>query len=286
MNQATQIVAIVLLAPLLQGILRRLRARLQGRPGASIWQPYRDLRKLWSKEAVVSRRSTIVLLAPGVALGVALTFVAIVPNVASTDVVSWQVDAVALALLLALGRFILVLAALETNSAFEGMAAAREIAFASLTEAPLILALIGSALLGNGNLAHASGSFWAAALSAGALLLVMLSETARIPVDNQETHYELTMIHEGLVLEYSGWQLAAMHYAAYLRQAAFFVLAALLMPGSGLATMGWVLLLALGIVLIETTYAKLRVFEVPQLFASALILALASLGMRIAEMLR
>ena len=77
-----------------------------------------------------------------------------------------------------------------------------------------------------------------------------------------------------------------MHYAAYLRQAAFFVLAALLMPGSGFATMGWVLLLALGIVLIETTYAKLRVFEVPQLFASALILSLASLGMRIAEMLR
>jgi formate hydrogenlyase subunit 4 len=286
MNQGPQILAIALLAPLLQGVLRRLRARLQGRPGASVWQPYRDLRKLWFKDAVLARRSTLVLLAPGVAVGVALTFVAVVPNAVSTDVAAWQIDAVALALLLALGRFVLVLAALDTASAFEGMAAGREIAFASLTEAPLILALVGNAVVGDGRLAHGSGGFWAAALSAGALVLVMLSETARIPVDNQETHYELTMIHEGLVLEYSGWQLAALQYAAYLRQAAFFVLAALLMPGYGLATLGWIAALVVAIVGIETAYAKLRVFEVPQIFASALILALASIGVRLAEVIR
>ena len=251
-----------------------------------MWQPYRDLRKLWFKDAVLARRSTLILLAPGLAVGVTLTFVAIVPNIVSTDVAAWQIDAIALALLLALGRFVLVLAALDTGSAFEGMAAGREIAFASLTEAPLILALIGSAFLADGRLSHGSGGLWAAALSAGALLLVMLSETARIPVDNQETHYELTMIHEGLVLEYSGWQLAALQYAAYLRQAAFFVLAALLMPGNGLATLGWIATFSGVIVCIETVYAKLRVFEVPQIFASALVLAFASIGVRLAEIIR
>ncbi len=286
MIHALQIFATMLFAPLLQGVLRRTRARMQGRPGPSVWQPYRDLRKLWFKEAVVAHRSPIVLLAPGLALGVALTFVAIVPNVVSAEASRWMVGAVAIALLLALGRFVLVLAALDTRSAFEGMAAGREIAFASLTEAPLILALVGSAVLGGAPLAHASDGLWAAAFSAGALLLVMLSETARIPVDNQETHYELTMIHEGLVLEYAGWQLATLQYAAYLRQAAFFALAALLMPGDGLATMGWMLAFALCVVTIETVYAKLRVFEVPQLFASALILAFVSIGLRIAEVLR
>ncbi len=286
MNQAVQIAFVALFAPLVQGILSRLRARMQGRPGASVWQPYRDLRKLWGKEAVIPQRSLLVLVAPGVALGVAITFVAIVPSIAATDASAWRVDAVALALLLALGRFVAVLAALDTRSAFEGMAAGREIAFASLTEAPLILALLGSAFLSDGSLAHAPNGVWTDALAAGALLLVMLSETARIPVDNQQTHYELTMIHEGLVLEYSGWQLAMLHYAAYLRQAAFFVLAALLMPGSGIATLGWIAVVGACIVLIETVYAKLRLFEVPQLFASALILSLASIGLRIVDVLR
>ncbi len=286
MSHAAQIALLALFAPLLQGIVSRLRARMQGRPGASVWQPYRDLQKLWGKDAVIPQRSMFVLVAPGVALGVAVTFVSIVPGIAATDAQAWRFDAVALALLLALGRFVTVLAALDTRSAFEGMAAGREIAFASLTEAPLILALLGSAFLSDGSLVHAPNGIWIDALAAGALLLVMLSETARIPVDNQQTHYELTMIHEGLVLEYSGWQLAMLRYAAYLRQSAFFVLAALLMPGSGVATLGWMAVVGASIVLIETAYAKLRLFEVPQLFASALILSLASIGLRIVDVLR
>ena len=286
MSRILQILLIGLFAPLLQGVLAHLRARLQGRPGPSVWQPYRDLRKLWFKEAIVSRRSTLILIAPGVAIGVAVTFVAFVPSLISPDAASWRIDAVALALLLALGRFVMVLAALDTRSAFEGMAAGREIAFASLTEAPLILALLGIAFLGDGSLAADPAGIWTDALAAGALLLVMLYETARIPVDNQETHYELTMIHEGLNLEYSGWQLASLHYAAYLRQAGFFVLAALLMPGTGAATIAWMAAAVVFMVLTETAYAKLRLFEVPQLFASALILALASIGLRIVDFVR
>ncbi len=286
MIHAAQVLLILGFAPLLQGILQKLRARFQGRPGASVLQPYRDLRKLVSKDAVVSRASVLLLMAPGVVLGVTLTFAIVVPTVVAPGTSPWQIDAVALALLLALGRFVLILAAIDTRSSFEGMAAGREIAFASLTEAPLILALLGSALFRDGGPAHFSGGLWADALSAVALLLVMLSETARIPVDNQETHYELTMVHEGLVLEYSGWQLAALQYAAYLRQAAFLMVAALLMPGNGAATIAWMAAFALTIAIVESAYAKLRLFEVPQLFSSALILALASIGLRIAEIVK
>ena len=286
MMHALQILCILGFAPLLQGILQLVRARFQGRPGASVLQPYRDLRKLVWKEAVVSHASSILLAAPGVVLGVSLTLAIVVPSIASPGSSPWKVDAVALALLLALGRFVLVLAAIDTRSSFEGMAAGREIAFASLTEAPLILALLGSALFRDGDPTHFSGGLWADALSASALFLVMLSETARIPVDNQETHYELTMVHEGLVLEYSGWQLAALHYAAYVRQASFLTIAALLMPGTGFLTIAWMAAFALSIAVIESTYAKLRLFEVPQLFSSALILALASIGLRIAEIVK
>jgi formate hydrogenlyase subunit 4 len=222
-------------------------------------------------------------MAPGVVAGVALAFVAVLPSLVPVAAPPWTVDAVALALLLALGRFVLVLAALDTSSGFEGMAAGRELAFASLTEAPLILALLGSAFLNDGALAHSPGDLWTDALSVGALVLVMLSETARMPVDNQETHYELTMVHEGLVLEYGGWQLALVQYAAYLRQAGFFVLAAFLMPGSGVASLAWIVALAVALAAFETVSAKQRLFEVPQLFTSALILAVASIGLRIAE---
>jgi formate hydrogenlyase subunit 4 len=282
---ALQIAVLLGIAPLVQGVLRALRARLQGRPGPPVWQPYRDLRKLWFKEAVVSRRSALISATPGVVLGVALTMVCIVPGVffLGPHAAIWRFDAVALALVLALGRFALVLAALDSRSGFAGMAAGREITFAALTEAPLILALLGLGAFGGRTLGATPGNLWTDALVAGALLLVMLAETARVPVDNQETHYELTMIHEGLALEYGGWHLAMLQYAAYLRQAAFYVLAAELLPGTGVATLAWSAGLIALIAGIEAVYAKVRLFEVPQLFVSALILAIASIGLRIAD---
>lgn len=272
MSAAIQLAALVLLAPLLHGLMRSIRAKLQGRPGPAPIQPYRDLRKLWGKEAVLpAGSSAIVVAAPGIVLGATLAFAVLVPPALGAGPLA--VDAVAMALLLALGRFALVLAALATRSGFAAMAASREMTFASLTEAPLILALVSVA----GSYAPMAG-----VVAAGALLLVMLAETARVPVDNQETHYELTMIHEGLVLEYSGWPLALLHAAAYIRQAAFFVLAGLMLPGSGIATFGWTAVFIVFIPVVERTYAKLRLFEVPQLFASATVLALASIGLRIA----
>jgi formate hydrogenlyase subunit 4 len=263
MNAWLQPVLLIALAPLLHGVMVSLRARLQGRPGPSPVQPYRDLRKLWSKEAL-SAGGTVIPAVPGVVFGVALTFAALLPPLFGPR--PFAIDAVALALLLALSRFALVLAALESRSTFAAMAAGREMTFASLTEAPLIVALVA----GGG------------VLAAGALLLVMLAETARIPVDNSETHYELTMVHEGLVLEYAGWQLALVQAAAYVRQAAFLVLAALLLPPAHVPVLIWFVALLVLLPAVERAFAKARLFDVPQLFASATVLALASVGAHLA----
>jgi formate hydrogenlyase subunit 4 len=281
MSGVLQFIGLVALAPLLQGLLRSLRAKLQGRPGPAPYQPYRDLRKLWSKEALVpAATSPLVVATPGIVLGVALTFAALVPPIAGGG--STAVNAVAMALLLALSRFVLVLAALDARSGFAAMAGSREMTFASLTEAPLILALLSAVVSPSPDAVSAAETPVAGVLAAGALLLVMLSETARIPVDNQETHYELTMIHEGLVLEYSGWELALLQLAAFVRQAAFFVLAARMLPGTSWLTLLYIAAFTIMIPLAERIYAKMRLFEVPQLFASATVLALASIGLRIA----
>jgi formate hydrogenlyase subunit 4 len=114
------------------------------------------------------------------------------------------------------------------------------------------------------------------------LFLVLLSETARVPIDNQESHYELTMIHEGLVLEYGGWQLALINLAAQIRQLCFLLLASFLLPAADWqAHWAWVVALGIAITIVETVLAKVRLFEVPQLLTSALILALASICLRI-----
>jgi len=271
-ERVAQILAIVAFAPLLQGVIKSLRAKLQGRPGPSPFQPYRDLHKLLRKESLLpARTAPLILAVPGIVFGVALTVAALVPSL--SDRAGFAVDAIAIALTLSLGRFVLVLAALDTRSAFEGMAASREMTFASVSEAPLILALVAGAMGAAGTLSGA--------LAASALLVVLLFETARVPVDSQETHYELTMIHEGQVLEFGGWQLALLQYAGYVRQLALFALAAILLPGTGLAALGWIAAFALLGAIFERGFAKQRLFEVPQLFASATILALAGIGLQI-----
>jgi formate hydrogenlyase subunit 4 len=264
MTIALAFFSIVILAPLVQGIMRSLRARLQGRIGPSPLQPYRDLFKLLRKEALLPEgTSTVVAAAPGVMLGVSLTLAALI----------FSFDPVAIALTLALGRFILLLAALDTRSSFEGMAASREATFAALTEAPLILAIAAAAIVGDHQLPRV--------LAAAAMLLVLLSETARIPVDNQETHYELTMIHEGLILEYSGWQLALLNYAAQVRQLALLSIAAMMLPGNLVAPIAWIAGFVAGLPMLEASFAKLRLFEVPPIFAAACILAVCSLGVSV-----
>jgi len=285
MMTVLQVLAIVALAPLVQGAMKSLRARLQGRPGPSIAQPYRDLAKLWEKEALLPEGvSSITRVAPGIVLGVSLTFVAVLPFVPHGGIDA-VVDVIALTFLLALGRFTLTLAALDTSSAFGGMAASREVTFGALVEPALLVALLGAAAVGDGTRLSALQALPfapASVLAFAAFFLVSLAETARVPIDNQETHYELTMIHEGLLLEYSGWQLALLQAAAYIKQLGFLLLAALLLPGGAWwAQAGWVVAIACGITLVETAFAKLRLFEVPQVLGTAFILAATSIGLRI-----
>jgi formate hydrogenlyase subunit 4 len=283
MTVLVQLVAIALLAPLLQGAMKRLRALLQGRPGPSVFQPYRDLAKLLRKEVLLPEGASLVAVcAPGVVWGAALTFAAVLPLGAQGLTFF---DIVALVFLLALSRFALALAALDTRSAFAGMASSRDMTFAALVEPVLLLALLGGVLFGRGPELHAllGLPFGVPGLLAfAAFFLIVLVETARIPVDNQETHYELTMIHEGLSLEYSGWQLALVQHAAYVRQLCFLLLASLLLPGGNLlAHAAWVVAAGLLVTVVETLFAKLRLYEVPQLLATAFILAAASIALRI-----
>ncbi|MDE2482578.1 MAG: NADH-quinone oxidoreductase subunit H [bacterium] len=265
-----QIAVLLAVAPLLQGVIKSLRARLQGRPGPSPLQPYRDLRKLARKGIVLPHEVSLVFLAaPGLYAGSALVLAYLVPTIGSRA----PLDAIAIALVLAFGRFALVLAALDARSSFEGMAASREATFAALGEAPLVLALVSTVLPGATSLG--------ALFTAAAIFIVNLSEMARIPIDNQETHYELTMIHEGLALEYSGRHLALVQYAAAVRQAALLVLAAMLLPGSGGSTFAWFCALVLATAIVERTFAKLRLFEVPSLFALATLLAFFGIAVRL-----
>ena len=248
MSAIIQILSLLALAPLAHGAMRSLRARLAGRPGPSPVQPYRDLAKLWTKEALMPEgASPLVSATPGLALGIALVFAAAIPLSGGTA--ANTVDIIGLAMLLALGRFVLVLSALDSRSAFAGMAASREMAFSTLVEPALIVAVLGGVALGTSSLAgFGPGPFdLAKLLSAAGLFIVVLAETARVPIDNQETHYELTMIHEGLVLEYSGWQLAMLNYSAQIRQLCFLLLIAVMMPGAGLlALAGWVTFFEIG----------------------------------------
>lgn len=264
-EQSASFFTTLLLAPLVQGIVKTLRARASGRPGPNVLQPYRDLRKLLAKESIVPDHTNwIVLAAPGCVLGAALTVAGLVPTL----------DAVAIALTLGLGRFVLVAAALDTRSGFAGMAASREMTFAALSELPLIASVLAATLVPALPLARA--------LAAAALLVVLLFETVRVPVDSQETHYELTMIHEGQVLEYGGWQLALLQYAAQVRQLALLLLAAYVLGGAGLWAACCVAGFLIAGMVLERNLAKLRLFEVPQLFAVATVLALAALGARLA----
>ncbi len=286
MTALLQVLLIVALAPLIHGAMKRLRANLQGRPGPSPLQPYRDIRKLWRKEALLpSDSSVIARIAPGVSIGVAVTFAVALPVVSQTQH-GGIVDVIALAFLLGIERFVLALAALGSRSAFAAMASSREMTFASLIEPALLVALLGGAALsGDTSLSVLLGQPFglASALAFAAFFLVMLAETSRIPIDNQETHYELTMIHEGLELEYSGWMLAMLQLASQIRQVCFMVLASMLLPG-GLSLwthLPWIIAVMIAVTIVETLFAKVRLFEVPQLLGSAFILAATSVGLRL-----
>lgn len=295
---ALQTLLAIGLAPALVGFIRWLKARLQGRQGAPPWQPYFEIRKLFGKEAVVSHTASWIFRAtPLVVFGTSVVVVSLVPLVVapSGPVVG---DLFAVVYLMLLGTFFLALAGLDTGSAFGGMGASREMTVVALTEPTVALSIVALALnAGSTNFSQIIGHTIAepaAALGPGhllafaALFIVALAETGRLPVDNPSTHLELTMIHEAMVLEYSGPYLALVEWGAALKLLVFLALAANLFVPWGIATSlapGAVMIgiasfivkvgiLAVGIAVLETRVAKLRLFRVPELLSASFVLAL------------
>jgi formate hydrogenlyase subunit 4 len=286
------IVLALVLSPLLLGVINRTKAVFAGRSGQPLLQTYFDIAKLFGKGAVYSRTTSWVFRAgPIVGLAAVLGALAVVPLAGAPAAVSFSGDLVLLAYWLGLMRLFTVLAALDTGSAFEGMGASREVQFSALAEPALLLALaVLVKQTGVTSLADIYGpmtvtSVWGsgpvALLVAAALLVVLLAENARIPVDDPNTHLELTMIHEVMVLDHSGPDFAMITYAASLKLWVFgALLVGLILPvrtgyvaaDMTVAVTG-MLTLAVVIGVIESTMARLHLLRVPHLLAAAVVLA-------------
>lgn len=288
---AVHLALVLLLPPLLLGVINRVKAWFAGRTGQPLLQPYFDLGRLLGKGAVYSRTTTWVFRAgPIVTLAGVLLAGLLLPLAAPDSPLGFEGDVVVFAYLLALGRFFTMLAALDTGSAFEGMGASREAAFSTLAEPALFLSLAilcvsgGTASLGAA-FAALPPSAWSAAhpallIAAIALFAVLLAECSRIPVDDPNTHLELTMVHEVMVLDHSGPDLAFILYGAAVK---LFVLAALLVhvlvpiPDDGwrgaAILAGGVLVVAILVGIVESVMARLRLARVPQFLIGASILA-------------
>ena len=283
-------VAVFLLAPpFLLGVINKTKAAFAGRVGPPYLQSYYDLIKLWRKGSVFSTSSTWVFKAGPVAAVATAALAGMLVPVAGHAPLSFEGDAILFAYLFALGRFFTVAAALDTGSAFEGMGAAREATFSSLAEPALFFGLLvlGRISRSLSLAAMLGGAHWpprAAAslvLVIAALFIVLLAENSRIPFDDPNTHLELTMIHEVMVLDHGGPALAAVLYGASLK---LFVLAALVveiaLPNLGQDRWIWwgalltgLFAVAVAIGVVESVMARLRLVHVPSLLVAACLLS-------------
>jgi formate hydrogenlyase subunit 4 len=293
---AAQLAGGFLLAPLLPGLIQHWKATLQGRRGPSPIQPYRELRRLWGKSSVtVENASVVYRVAPAVATAALATALLLVPVAASAPSLGVGRDALALLGLLALARFVVAASCWDVANGFSLMGASRDLTISVSVEATFVLAVAAAALIaGTTDLAGmiagtAGGGVWsgpALGLAAVAFALIAVAETGRQPVDNPDTHLELTMIHEGPLLEYAGRDLAMLQWGAAARHWLVLVIAAevfLPHPQSvwqQLALLPVVLvLLCAGLALVETLVVKMRILLAPRLLmvgAAAALLGIVS----------
>jgi formate hydrogenlyase subunit 4 len=297
--QGAQMLLVLLLAPLFTGFVRKVKAFLQRRRGPSLIQPYRDLLRLMRKEVVLAdSASWLFRVIPYLVFAGTWVAAALVPTFATSLLFSWTADLIAIVALLGSARFFLALAGLDVGTSFGGIGSSREVMIASLAEPAMImivftLALIaGSTQLGT-MAAYMNSPEIGLRISLGlvliALIIVAIAENARIPVDNPATHLELTMVHEAMVLEYSGRHLALLELSASLKLLLYISLLACLFAPWGLAFgKSAPMLLAIGLgaylakllvggfllALFETVIAKMRVFRVPEFLGAALMLGL------------
>ena len=287
------------LAPGLVGLIRWVKARLQNRRGAPAWQPYRELAKLFQKEVVVSQNASwLFRAAPFIVFASTAAVAFLVPILAVPLPFDGVGDLLVVVYLLLLGTFFLSLAGLDPGSPFGGMGASRGMTVAALAEPTVALAIVALALsAGSTNLGQIVARLLTAPetavtpghlLAFGALFIVTLAETGRLPVDNPATHLELTMIHEAMVLEYSGRYLALVEWAAATKLLIFFsllgnlfvpwgVAVTLTLPALALALVSLLAklaILAAAVAVFETRVAKLRLFRVPELLSVSFVLAL------------
>lgn len=296
---AGQIVVVGAGAPLLTGWMRQVRAHLEGRAGAGVLQPWRDARKLLRKEPITPvGTGPAFRAAPALLVATTVVAAALVPLLSTDTPVSGHADLIVVVALIALGTLALALAGLDTGTAFGGMGASREMTVAALVEPTILLSVFALSIpSGTTNIpAIVTGAVHdparlaspAGLLATAALAVAVLAETGRIPVDNPSTHLELTMIHEAMVLEYAGPDLALVELGAQMRLTLLLGLLSSLFVPWGIATDGSWAALVLALVLFaakvtllgavlaaaEVFWAKVRLFRVPELLAGSFLLAL------------
>jgi formate hydrogenlyase subunit 4 len=297
--QLCQMSLVLVLAPLLTGLVRKVKARLQRRRGPPLIQPYRDLRRLLGKEVVLAdNASWLFRVAPYIIFAVTWVAAALIPTFATGLLFSWSGDLIAIAALLGSARFVQALAALDIGTSFGGIGSSRDVMIASLAEPAMVMIVFSVALIaGSTQLSTIAenmldgqvGLRVSLALALVALVIVALAENARIPVDNPATHLELTMVHEAMVLEYSGRHLAMIDLAAFLKLLLYVsMIGCIFFPfgmvhgssgplGYAIGGAAWFAKLAVGGVLLgvfEVSIAKMRVFRVPNFLGAALMLGL------------
>jgi formate hydrogenlyase subunit 4 len=298
-----QILLIPLASPLITGVIKKLKAKFQNRRGASVFQPYRDLWKLFHKDEVISQdASWIFLLAPYIVFAVTLAVGAIIPLIDLATFAAPAGDLLTVIYISAIGTFFLALAGLDTGSAFGGFGSSREMTVSALAEGGLLFSFLVLALVaGSANLFSiadsilTTGNFYLQpiVLAGIGFFIVLLAENGRFPFDNPATHLELTMIHEAMLLEYSGRRLALMEWAAANKLFVFMTLGANLFfpwglmhtfsPGALAAAVVIFLLkiaaLCLAIAFIESTIAKFRFFRLPDLLFVSFTLNIVAIGL-------
>ncbi len=303
--QGLQMLLVLLLAPALTGFVRKIKARLLRRIGPPILQPYRDLLRLLRKEVVLAdNASWLFRVTPYLIFAAIWVAAALVPTFATGLMFSWSADLIAITALLGSARFFLALAGMDVGTSFGGIGSSREVMIASLAEPAMIVIVFTLALIAGSTELSTIAAFMnspavglrvSLGLALIALIIVAIAENGRIPVDNPATHLELTMVHEAMVLEYSGRHLALIELAAALQLLLYVSLIACVFAPWGLAQPGegagaelagaavYVCKLAMGgalLAVFETATAKMRVFRVPEFLGAALMLGLLATLLR------
>jgi len=297
--QLLQMTLVIALAPALTGLVRKVKARLTRKRGAPIWQPYFDLARLARKEAVVADSATSYFrLAPYLIFASTWVAAALAPTFATGLLFSWSADLIAIVALLGFARFALILAGMDVGTSFGGLGASREAMFATLAEPAMLAIVFCLALLAGSTqlstiaeymVTHDVGLRVTLAMALVALVMVAIAENGRVPIDNPATHLELTMVHEAMILEYSGRHLALIELAAMLKLLLYVsIIGCVFAPwtlavgdatalqrlaGAGLYV-GKLAAAALALGTFETSIAKMRVFRVPNFLGAALMLGL------------